>query len=57
MMEKRLPPRKSPSMPPTVLRMSRKPSGVNTVTWDKIGVRELKILLLHLKSLIQKTVP
>ena len=33
MMENRLPPRNNPSMPPTVLRMSRNPVGVKTVTY------------------------
>ena len=32
MNEKRLPPRKSPIIPPTLLRMSRIPRGVNVVT-------------------------
>ena len=32
MKEKRLPPRNSPIIPPTLLRMSRIPRGVNVVT-------------------------
>ena len=32
MIEKRLPPRKSPIVPPMLLRMSRIPIGLNSVT-------------------------